>query len=117
MELTPGVKRTVVRLGDSLRTARLRRRLSQRDMALVMGVSVGTVQRIEGGDPGVAIGNIAMAFLCLNCLDKLANVMDPTLDEIGTAAESLRLPQRVRSRPIKRDLTNRESSNQDPIAY
>lgn len=115
--LTPGVGRAVKSLGSALRTARLRRRKSQKDMAMVMGVSLGTVQRIERGDPGVAIGNIAMAFLCLNCLDKLANVLDPTADEIGAAADSLRLPKRVRSTSIKRKSNDRDPSTSGPIAF
>lgn len=117
MELTPGVRRAVERFCSSLRTARLRRRLSQKDMARLMGVSLGTVQRIERGDPGVAIGNIAMAFLCLNSLDKLANVLEPTMDEIGIAADSFRLPQRVRSREIKPREENDDVSFREPIAY
>lgn len=115
--VTPGAIRAVGTLGSALRTARLRRRLSQKDMAEVMGVSLGTVQRIERGDPGVAIGNIAMAFLCLNCLDKLANVLDPTADEVGAAADSLRLPKRVRSTSVKRQRSNRDTATADPIAF
>ena len=116
-QLTPGASRAVKSLGSALKTARLRRRRSQKDMAMVMGVSLGTVQRIERGDPGVAIGNIAMAFLCLNCLDKLANVLDPTVDEIGAAADSLRLPKRVRSTSIKRKNMDRDDSSSDPVAF
>ncbi|MCY3858522.1 MAG: helix-turn-helix transcriptional regulator [Gammaproteobacteria bacterium] len=117
MKLTPGASRAVDRLCGSIRTARLRRRLSQQDMARLMGVSLGTVQRIERGDPGVAIGNIAMAFLCLNSLDKFERVLEPTTDEIGVAADSLRLPQRVRSRGVKRVEENDDASSREPIAY
>ena len=62
-----------------------------------MGVSIGTVQRIEAGDPGVSLGNIAMAFLVLNCLVKLQNVLTPTTDEIGATMDRINLPKRVRS--------------------
>ena len=116
-QLSPGVARAVVRLGESLRTARIRRRLSQKDMATLMGVSIGTVQRIERGDPGVAIGNIAMSFLCLNCLDKLANVLDPTADELGAAADTLRLPQRVRSSTVERDQSVPSSESSEAITF
>lgn len=116
-QLTPGVTRAVARLGSALRTARIRRRMSQKDVAEVMGISVGTLQRIERGDPGVAIGNIAMAFLCMNCLDKLANVLDPTADELGAVADSLRLPQRVKASRFKQKTVSRESSGAEPISF
>ncbi|MCY3883959.1 MAG: helix-turn-helix transcriptional regulator [Gammaproteobacteria bacterium] len=96
-QVTPAVSRAVARIGSSFKTARLRRRLSQKDMAMKMGVSLGTVQRIERGDPGVAIGNIAMAFLCINCLEKLESVLDPSLDEIGAVMDAVYLPKRARS--------------------
>ncbi|MCY4128897.1 MAG: helix-turn-helix transcriptional regulator [Gammaproteobacteria bacterium] len=114
---TPGLTRALARLGGSLRTARIRRRLSQKDMASLMGVSIGTVQRIERGDPGVAIGSIAMEFLCLNSLDKLASVLDPSVDELGAAADSLRLPKRVRSMTTDSERRRRSASSSEPIAF
>lgn len=57
------VARTVRKLGTDFRIASLRRRWSQRDMAPKMGVSVGSVQRMESGDPSVSLGTIASAFL------------------------------------------------------
>ena len=102
------VSRCVKRLGSSLRTARIRRRLSQKDLASLMQVSIGTVQRLEHGDIGVSIGNVAMAFMCLTSLDKLASVLDPTVDEIANAADSLRLPQRVRTKIKKNRVVDQE---------
>lgn len=101
--LPRGVNRAVSGLGSALRTARIRRRFSQKDMATLMRVSIGTVQRIERGDPGVSIGSIGMALLCLNSLDKLTRLMDPTTDEIGMAADAFRLPKRVRSTLSKQE--------------
>ena len=106
------INRAIARIGDDVRTARIRRRLSQKDLAMNMGVSIGTVQRIEAGDPGVSLGNIALAFLVLNCLSKLENVFSPSDDEIGSAMDRVYLPQRVRSArfPEKAELpTNNES--------
>lgn len=86
-------------------------------MASLMGVSIGTVQRIERGDPGVAIGSIAMEFLCLNSLDKLASVLDPSVDELGAAADSLRLPKRVRSATNESKRGRRRTRSSEPIAF
>ena len=91
------INRAIARIGDDVRTARIRRRLSQKDLAMNMGVSIGTVQRIEAGDPGVSLGNIAMAFLVLNCLAKLEHMLTPSDDEIGATMDRVNLPKRVRS--------------------
>lgn len=107
-QLTPGVTRAIRHLGSTLREARIRRRWSQKDMAHLMGVSIGTVQRIERGEPGVAIGAIAMQFLCLRSLDKLEHVLDPTADEIGNIEDLFRLPKRVRSRHLQHSRPKRE---------
>ncbi len=99
-QLPPRVVRTLAHLGESMRIARLRRRISQKDLAELMGVSVGTVQRVENGDPGVGVGVLAMAFLCLGDLENLSRAMDPSADVVGAAADMHRLPQRVRSRRV-----------------
>lgn len=112
------ITRAIARIGDDVRTARIRRRLSQKDLAMNMGVSIGTVQRIEAGDPGVSLGNIAMAFLVLNCLSKLEHVLAPSDDEIGATMDRVLLPQRVRSskrRPV--DSCRPPSSEPDVIAF
>lgn len=116
-QTTPAVSRAVARIGSALKTARLRRRLSQKDMATKMGVSLGTVQRMERGDPGVAIGNIAMAFLCINCLEKLESVLDPSLDEIGAAMDSVYLPKRARSTTRKNQNTDSNESQTNAISF
>ncbi len=86
-------------------------------MAMKMGVSLGTVQRMERGDPGVAIGNIAMAFLCINCLQKLESVLDPSLDEIGAVMDAAYLPKRVRTTFSRSLSTEPNESQNDPISF
>ncbi len=43
-------------LGTSIRAARLRRRWTIRELAERVGVSHVTIQKVERGDPGVALG-------------------------------------------------------------
>ena len=100
-----------------MRTARIRRRLSQKDLAMNMGVSIGTVQRIEAGDPGVSLGNIAMAFLVLNCLAKLQNVLSPSDDEIGATMDMVFMPQRVRSARVPKGTTVPASNEPEVISF
>jgi AraC-like DNA-binding protein len=52
-------KRSVRTLGVNLRHARLARRFSIADIASRAGVSPKTVQRLEKGDEGVGVGNLA----------------------------------------------------------
>ncbi|MCY3883749.1 MAG: helix-turn-helix transcriptional regulator [Gammaproteobacteria bacterium] len=94
---SPSVKRVAAKLGEDLRTARLRRRWSQKDVATKAGVSIGTIQRTESGDPGVCMGTIIMLFYIFGCQKQLEDALDPSKDETGLVADFLRLPQRIRS--------------------
>ena len=69
------------RLGDDLATARKRRRLSQRDWAKVMGISVPTLIRMERGDPAVSAGVYATALWRIGRAEALGEVADPQYDQ------------------------------------
>lgn len=84
------------RLGADIQVARKKRRLSQKDFAGKMGVSVATVQRLEAGEPGVAMGVVAMAFSALGSIQKFIEAFDVTTDDIGLVMDQNKLPQRVR---------------------
>ena len=103
--LSLNARRAIRDLGSDIRTARLRRRLAQKDLAGNMGVSISTVRRLEAGDPGISIGNLSMALLCLGCLDKISSLLIDSEDEIGLFAERQHLPQRIRKRKTPDDLT------------
>ena len=91
------ITRATKKLGEDLRVARLRRRWSQKDLALKAGVSIGTVQRTEAGNPGIAIGTIVMFFHLFGCQSQLERALDPSKDELGLAADFFHLPKRIRS--------------------
>jgi len=83
-------------MGDRLRAARLRRRVSQGEMAARVGVSRATIIRLERGDPNVAVGVLTRALGVLGLeadLDLLA-----TNDQIGRRLQDLELPVRPRAR-------------------
>lgn len=48
----------LVLLGKRIQLARKRRRMSETDLAVRIGVARSTLQRIERGDPSVAIGSV-----------------------------------------------------------
>ena len=81
-----------------MRLARRRRRITQADLAGRMGVSIGTVQRLEAGDPGLAIGSLAMALLAFGKIERLWNLLPEHVDDVGFMLDRENLPQRVRKR-------------------
>ena len=66
------------------------------DFAERMGVSQGTLVRLEKGDPGVAVGAVAMALLALGELRRLGDVLDVSRDDTGLMLDVDGLPQRIR---------------------
>ena len=104
--LTPKAEAAISRLGQDIKTARKKRRLSQRDFAAKMGVSLSTVQRLEGGDPGISTGVLAMAFIALGNLCRFTEVLDVASDDIGLIRDQSELPQRIRKKTVgKSELT------------
>ena len=93
---TPSVQRALRELGRDIRIARKKRRMPVADFAVRMGVSQGTLLRLEKGDPGVAIGAVAMALLALGELDRLAAIIDVSTDDTGLLLDVASLPQRIR---------------------
>ena len=115
-DLLSDVKQSTLQFGDSVKTARVRRRLSQRDVANTMGVSLGTVRRIERGDPGVSLQNVVLALHVLNLLPGLLRAIDPESDAAGIAAEAKCRPKRIRSRLVpdaKHHKRTKESAHTD----
>src|SRR4051812_26492935 len=56
--LSPHAAEAAVLLGQLLRRARIERKLSTMAVAERAGISRGLLRRIEGGDPGCAIGAV-----------------------------------------------------------
>lgn len=92
------VVRALEKLGHDLSLARRRRMLTQESMAERIQTSVATLRRLEKGDPRVAIGVIAQAFLVLGELNKISGLLDTAADEIGLSLMNEQLPQRVRNK-------------------
>jgi transcriptional regulator with XRE-family HTH domain len=82
------VAKELQRIGDGIRTARLRRAMSQEELAERIGVSFHTVRGMENGKLGTAFGTYAHALWVLGLLDTLSSAADPSLDEEGLALEA-----------------------------
>ena len=92
------VEESVIQLGSNLRSARLRRRLPQSVVADRAGISLNTLSKIENGDCGVSIGNIASVLNALGLSPLLSGLAAAQEDSAGLMLEERNLPQRVRSK-------------------
>lgn len=94
----PHVARTMAQLGERVRLARLRRKLSQDLLARRAGMSRATLQRIEAGDPGVSFGAVANVLHSLGLHADLDEVAAE--DELGRSLQDLGLktPRRAPSK-------------------
>lgn len=91
------VRNAVKGLGDRIRIARIRRRMSQDELADACGIGRRTLYRIESGGAGIAVGHIFAVLWKLGLLNTASALADPDQDEHGKILEAARLPQRVRS--------------------
>jgi len=79
------VEQTIRKLGANLRTARLRRNLSLREVAGKIGVERHTVSAAEGGKPSTGIAVYAAMLWVLGLEGQLAQVADPSGGDEGSA--------------------------------
>ena len=97
----PSVQRSLRSLGRDIRIARKKRRMPVADFAERMGVSQGTLVRLECGEPGVSIGILAMALLALGEPGRLEEILDVSRDDTGLMLDVASLPQRIRRRALR----------------
>lgn len=91
---SPKSRSALVRLGQDIRSARLRRGIAIRDMAARSGVSPSTVARLEKGDAGVGVGALADILVVLGLSETLADLFDVRNDNLGLALTEERVPKR-----------------------
>ncbi|HSK42021.1 MAG TPA: helix-turn-helix transcriptional regulator [Arenibaculum sp.] len=77
-------RESLERLGRTVRLARLRRNLSQAELAERMGVSRSSVVMLERGGPGVGIGILLKALTVFGYTDRLGEILadDPMGEEM-----------------------------------
>ena len=100
--LLPGTQAVLEAMGEQIKMARLRRKISAELVAERAGISRVTLWAVEKGSPSVSIGIYAAVLHSLNGMDKdfLLIAKD---DELGRKLQDLDLPIRKRA-PQKRQL-------------
>lgn len=96
--LPPRLRRSLTKLGSDIALARRKRGLSVAMMTERLGVAKQTYQRVERGDPAVAMGIYAMAIFVLGLGDAPFDIADPSRDEQGLLLDAERTPKRVRAK-------------------
>ena len=92
------VREALERLGRNIRTARLRRRMPQQQLAQRMGVSRFVVADVERGKPTTGVAAYVGALWALGLLAHMSDVADPDRDEEGKTLERARSPWTARPR-------------------
>jgi DNA-binding XRE family transcriptional regulator len=89
-------------LGENVRMARVRRRMSQEELAQACGITRKTLYALEKGAPGATIATDLTVLWKLGLLGTTAALADPDADEHGKILEAARRPKRVRN-PVDSD--------------
>lgn len=95
----PRLQRILEGLGENIRLARLRRRISAQMLAERAGMSRTTLRAIEHGEAGVTLGAYANVLHCLGFEKDLTLIARD--DELGHKLEDARMPTRFRVPAIK----------------
>jgi len=98
--LMPGTTRILATVGEQIKMARLRRRITAELAAERAGISRATLWAVEKGSSSVSIGIYAAVLHSLNGMDKDLLLIAKD-DELGRKLQDLELPIRKRA-PQKR---------------
>ncbi len=96
MRVSFAVESDIRQLAANVKAARLRRRIPQTVVAERADISVNTLSKLENGDPGIAIGNLASVLHALGFESPLSMIAAPDSDPEGLMLEEQRLPKRIR---------------------
>ncbi len=91
--IMPDTENILKTMGEQIKMARLRRRLSATLVAERAGISRSTLWKVENGNPSVAIGIYAAVLHALNNMDKdLLKIAGD--DELGRKLQDIELLRR-----------------------
>jgi transcriptional regulator with XRE-family HTH domain len=94
------VNHSLQKLGFDLQVARKQRRLRLADLAAAASCSMGTLRRLEAGDPGVSIGVLAVVLQQLDGQALLGDLVRLKHSDEAIPAQKA-LPKRVRRPALK----------------
>lgn len=77
------IDRELQELGEHVRGWRMVLGLTAQQVSERAGISRETVRKIENGDPGVSLRNVAQVLRALGILDTVVDAVDPLASDIG----------------------------------
>jgi len=86
------------RIGDGIKTARMRRRMTQEELAERVGTSWHTIRSIEKGSPGTGVGYYLKVLWVLGIFEDVRLLADPERDREGIILEAAARGTRARHR-------------------
>ena len=101
--LLPSLEKSLKQLGENIRLARLRRRLSSSLVAERAGMTRPTLRAIERGEPSASIGAYASVLMSLGLEKDLWQIANN--DELGRKLQDAGIPVKSRS-PRKNKITS-----------
>jgi transcriptional regulator with XRE-family HTH domain len=98
--LLPKHQRLLAELGENLKLARLRRRLSAEQVAERAGISRSTLHLIESGSAGVSLGKLMEVLVVLGMESDLSRIAAE--DVLGRKLDDARLTETRRRAPKRK---------------
>jgi transcriptional regulator with XRE-family HTH domain len=98
--LFPQTQRRAEALGERLRLARMRRRMSLAELAKRVGVARGTLTKLEQGDLSVSLGLLARVLTVLGLEEDLDRIASD--DDLGQRLQDVRMRRPRRSSASRR---------------
>jgi len=95
-KITKSVQEAFNETGESLKTWRILYELKATQVAERAGISLGTLHKIEKGDPTISTAAFLEVVRSLGLLDKLTESLDPLNSDLGRARVNENLPRRIR---------------------
>jgi len=83
-------------IGKSLKTWRKIYMLKATQVAQRAGISLGTLSKIEKGDPSVSVAALLEVVRSVGMLDTLTDSLEPLNHDLGRARVTENLPKRIR---------------------
>jgi len=89
------IKKELGKLGDDIRKARIRRKLTMKELSSRAFISENTLSSVQKGKASVAIGIYARILSILGINGQIAMLADISSDPISQELEAESLPKRV----------------------
>lgn len=95
------VNKALRTIGNNIKEARIKRRLTMQLVAERAGISFLTLRNVEKGCATVSMGIYAKVLFAIGLIDNLYELANPDKDEVAKILSSKHLPKRVRYKKSK----------------